>query len=367
MAAWIFFTQFRQCSFAVVPRLQIGIQPWVFRFRGTQLEKNEVIRKMHPSQHSAPALHGHTLTPIFQNGIRTVPDSNELPDNAELWRYMSISAFLMLLRGKVFVPTIEELRRSDPLEATSRCSSTHAYFRDIAGADFEWLHDHANQHEQAVLNNSPKGSDQKVEILIKVWDRELAIRRTVWCWHRSNIESMALWHVYGKSGVAIKTTASKLKTAFEAAYVDTALIAPVEYGSGGVKDLPHLFMRPYLLKQACYKHENEVRLVFPRASDRTEGGRLMSIKPRKLICEVRISPDIPRSEAIEVRRTLIQAWITGAKWNEKNEDFAVFPSDAMTPSGSEFENWKLDQIQQCGSTRFGNLKMPFVMCGDFRA
>jgi len=305
--------------------------------------------------------------PIFKSGIRTIPDAPTLPDNAELWRYMSISAFLMLLRGRVYVPTIEELRHSDPLESTSMCGRTREHFRNICGPDLEWICTHASQHEQAELSCAPKGSDQHFKVVVRIWDRELAARRAIWCWHRSNIESMALWQVYAKSGVAVKTTVSKLKASFEKAYVDTGFIAPVHYvKTSGVETAPHLFMRPYLLKQACYQHEGEVRLVFPRNSDQPHEARLMPIKPRKLICEVRISPFIPCSESAEVRRTLIQAWRTGAKWTEKNGDLAVFPSESMTVSHSPLEDWKHDQLQQPACTRFGNNMMPFIMRGDFQ-
>ena len=49
----------------------ISIQARSFLFGGSAVAKIEIIRKMHPSQHSAPALYGDTLNPIFQNNKGT--------------------------------------------------------------------------------------------------------------------------------------------------------------------------------------------------------------------------------------------------------------------------------------------------------
>lgn len=302
--------------------------------------------------------------PIFQNGIRTAPSTAELPDDAELWRYMSLSAFLMLLRGKVYIPTIEELREEDPTEGTGRCERTRFHFANLSGPDLEWLQAHAKEQEMSILKHPQTGSQQRAKIFMSIWDRELAKRRTIWCWHRAAIESMALWHVYGKEGVAIKTTPAKLKKAVHPAHFDNAIIASVHYVQDAhLEALGHHFMRPYLLKQKCYAHENEVRVVFPRNSDDPNGRRLLSINAQKLISEVWISPHIHRSEAVEIRETLIHAWAAGKKCNSNGNAPAILVSDAKTVFESTLKHLEQNQCEPYGCAQFGP-NIPFVLRGD---
>jgi hypothetical protein len=178
---------------------------------------------------------------------------------------------------------------------------------------------------------------------------------------------MALWHIYAREGVAVKTTPALLKSAFEPHSVGPGLIGPVHYIDDSHQEASdHHFLRPYLLKQRCYQHEHEVRVVFPRNTDDPDGHRLLPIDPRTLISEVRISPDISRSEAAEIRRSLIQAWKTGAEWNEENEhDLPIFVSDTKTVFKSCWERLKPNQAETTGITSFGSRNMPFVMKGDF--
>ena len=84
--------------------------------------------------------------------IRTIPSTEELPEDADLWRYMRLSTFLMLLRGKAYVPTIAELRHGDPPEATRLCQRTCEYFDHLTEPDRDWLVAHAREEgEKRIL------------------------------------------------------------------------------------------------------------------------------------------------------------------------------------------------------------------------
>ncbi len=304
--------------------------------------------------------------PFFQNEIRIVSGPNEIPEHAVLWRYMRLSTLLMMLRGKVFVPTITELRRGDPIEARELTTDTRAYFDDLPVQDREWLLGRANEKERNILNQPDIDRSQRASVFVRIWDRELAERRRIWCWHHADIESMALWQIYAKEGVAVSTTPARIKDSFDPHFVGTALIARVHYIDRTCHEAPdHCYMRPYLLKQRCYEHEREMRVVFPRDSDDPDGRRLLPLDPRKLINEVRISPHTPRSEALEIRRSLIQAWRYANQWDERDDDPAVFPSDTTTVFESNSDRLALNQCESTGITNFGSLNMPFVMCGDF--
>lgn len=274
----------------------------------------------------------------------------------------------MLLRGKVFVPTIAELRYGDPIEAKSPCVKTKTYFDDLPPEDREWLHTRATDSERRFLEHENLDGSQRSMILMQIWDRELAKRRTIWCWHAADIESMSLWDIYAREGVAIRSTPSRIRESFSPYFVDSALIAEVEYVDQASSNPPpdcH-FMRPYLIKRRCYRHEREVRAIFPRNSDDPNGHRLLPIDPRKLISEVRISPHLPRSEAAEIRQSLAYLWNVDIDECDAQDEVAVFVSDSKTVYESFWDSFKLNQTDQTGITNFGSLKMPFVMCGDFR-
>jgi hypothetical protein len=305
---------------------------------------------------------------IFENVIRTVPSPDHIPDNTELWRYMKLSTFLMLLRRKVFVPTIAELRFGDPKEARNLSVQTRTYFDNLQDSDREWLLGRSSASEHSILNDSRTDSHQRASIYIAIWDRELAQRRRLWCWHEADIESMALWHIYAMEGVAIQTTPARIKAAFDPSFVDTALIARVQYIDDARKeDQEHHFMRPYLFKQRCYQHEREVRVIFPRDSDCPDNRRLLPIDPRMLISSVRISPHLPRSEAEEIRQSLVHAWRIGDQIDASDDDPKVFVSDTTTVQDSPLDSFLHSECETPGITNFGSINMPFVMCGDFRA
>ena len=307
--------------------------------------------------------------PLFKNGIRVISDSNDLPGNAELWRYMRLGTLLMLLRGKLFVPTISELRHGDPHEARSVCAKTQAYFDDLRAADREWLRSRATPIEQSILGNCNVTSSEKARKFREIWDRELADRRMIWCWHQAGIESMALWHIYAREGVAIQSTPARIKAAFNSAFVDTALIARVSYvDQQQPESSAHHFMRPYLIKRSCYQYEREVRVIFPRNSEDPDARRLLRINPKKLISTVWISPNIPRSEMAELRRSLIQAWRNwrnGSEWQGRDDDLEVFGSASRAVFASQLEELKFSECEITGITCFGSYTIPFVMCGDF--
>ena len=110
-------------------------------------------------------------------------------------------------------------------------------------------------HEFARLSERPDGMARSVEAL-----RSLS---HVNCWHESDVESMAMWDLYGANGwgVAIKTTVKSLKDAI--ANAEPIHIGRVEYldwkqHDGDPANAIGLCVR----KSDAYMHENEVRLVF---------------------------------------------------------------------------------------------------------
>jgi hypothetical protein len=302
----------------------------------------------------------------IENAITIVPKTAALGEDAELWRYMRLSTLLMLLRDKVYVPTIAELRAGDPVEAKNLCKRTRSYFDSLPQDDQDWLLTRATSGEKAILGHQETGAEQKARTFLAIWNRELAQRRRIWCWHNADIESMALWHIYAREGIAVKTTPARIKKSFDPYFVDKALIAPVSYiDHAREESLTHHFLRPYLFKQRCYQHEREVRIIFPRDSDDPDGRRLLPVDHRQLISGIGISPHIPRSEAVEIRFSILKAWEEGNREAEISNAPSIFVSDAKTVFDSPIERISFNQPEGTGMTNFGSFNMPFLIIGDF--
>jgi hypothetical protein len=235
--------------------------------------------------------------------------SEDLSPTTPLWRYMKLTTLLMLLRGRVFIPTIATLRRDDPFEAICKGSKAKAYFETPPQEIASILERDATAHERSNLSyNNPNDPTCGPigEIYYRIWDRLRAPRLAIWCWQGSGIESMALWNQYAdRTGVAIRTNVGKLIATFEASPQATpALLGKVRYDEN--EDTSD-FLRPYFLKRPSYEHESEVRLVIPWENNGWRPGILMEINAATLLERIVISPHVIPSEAHKVREFLQHA------------------------------------------------------------
>jgi len=166
-----------------------------------------------------------------------------------------------------------------------------------------------------------EGEDFKsvyLDFLIKIWLRELSIRRCVWCWNRFKEESHAMWNLYGDRGAAVVSTVNRIDAALEAARPFKGLIGSIKYvlprsifeDRAIPKDLPTFYSmwvaenlrRPYFYKDSGYRFEDKVRLVIAANGGvvAETGGILIDVDPKKLITKILFSPKLVEAE----RRTL---------------------------------------------------------------
>ncbi len=175
-------------------------------------------------------------------------------DDTKLWRYMNLSQFMwMLFSGSLYFSTLRELQ--DPWEGT------------WASAFFSHLE--KSRHIASLKKLGHSVSRAKQNMINEIRSEEG--RYGVSCWHRNEVESIAMWKLYtdGKDGVAIQTTIDRLKSsvAGDPRYI---YIGDVEY-----TDQPELHhpgkevitIRPMLLKGTSYSHEREVRVFLNRFLD----------------------------------------------------------------------------------------------------
>jgi hypothetical protein len=284
------------------------------------------------------------------------PIGDPLNKSAQLWRYVRLSTLLLLMTKKhVFVPTIETLRKGDPLELTIVCNKTAGYFKELDAASTKWLKSRRKRRSR--------------EPLFTVWAREILWRRCAWCWHEGNLESIALWHIYAREGVAICSTVQRLTDCLLAnKRVKGAGIGRINYcsrsepfaGSEATK-LP-----PYVIKDACYAFEKEVRVIFPTSKQHL-GGLTLELDPIGFIESIEISPYLPESEAVALRQLIQAFWPTipcEASVARASDGMGVFLRKAVHKEElEERERRFLENLRhRAGVAKFGIVsRLPAVM------
>jgi hypothetical protein len=284
-----------------------------------------------------------------------------LDDHQKIIRYMRVPAFLMLLKGKVFLPSLETLQRGDPWESQLPLSldrHLHDCFDELfdRGCN-DWLESLAQGWEKSALQvrlarvaeetgggyglatMSMDWRQTAGPALIRIWLRELAKRRCVWCWNNApyqkskdnsssqHWESMGLWNVYGSHGVAIVSSPDRIRNAVQ-------LPDGVHSSAGNVNYLPLnspnppailrepiWLHRPYYFKLNSYEYEREVRFVIAvdhdRMRKRRTAGVVLDIKPEILLDKVVISPHLNQDEA-ECLEDIMRSGIGGVVGQDKN-------------------------------------------------
>jgi hypothetical protein len=290
-----------------------------------------------------------------------------LDDQTRLWRYIRLSTLLTLVEGTVFVPSIATLRKSDPTEATLICKNTKQRFENLTGDDWIAIKDSATPEERKIFDKLTPQDPQAMQMSFEVWKRELGKRRCVWCWHAEGPQSMAMWSVYARDGVAICTTPARIRNAFSPINIDCGIIGRVEYADRPEEiNLSHsFFLRPYLLKREGYKYESEVRVIFPSEPREQSAGHKLTVDFRTLIAEIRTSPFLPRDEELELVRAL-RAIINSQRGDTipLDRDTAIFESNVHYPFTSHYQATLDREPRRPGIANFGFINMPFILSDD---
>lgn len=239
------------------------------------------------------------------------------PNNSDpIWRYMKLSTFLLLLDGKVWLPSIATLQSMDPLEGrlgdgfheSLWAVLDHQGLRDETE---KWLHESLDPSMQRMLGFNSGHYHLTSRVLGSTYAAILARRRVAWCWFKSDLESAAMWSIYGNCGIAVRTSPEQLNQSFPAGkdktiekmiYVDRR---PCTENSLQrlIHERPEAILRPYFMKAAEYKHEEEVRLV-AHCPEGAAGILVSDIKIESLINEIVISPILPMGESDAIKAFL---------------------------------------------------------------
>ena len=134
-----------------------------------------------------------------------------------LTRYMSLPTFLLLLGGRVFIPTLVKLRETDRLESNVPESALGDYWkitREMLAAapvrdSLLTLAGVQGELRSLVSRENPI-TKETMGFLIDIWIRQLASRRCVWCWNKEPEESQAIWRIYGNKGIAVVSSVKRI-------------------------------------------------------------------------------------------------------------------------------------------------------------
>jgi hypothetical protein len=227
-----------------------------------------------------------------------------------LWRYMKVSTLLLLMEGKAFFPSVKSLQQKEPLEAFLHCDEPWLITKlnkvggNKTGQLDEWLLKQGEEWEK--LQSDPMYNSH---LLARLYIRELIKRRAAWCWHRSDLESAAMWSIYANAGVAIGTSVECLQHALPASrefqiaeilYCDRRTSSETRFNPELHSDYLH---RPHLIKAVEFAHEREVRIV-TYCQKETPGVIVDCIDSPKMIQQIVISPLLPYEEAKAIEASL---------------------------------------------------------------
>jgi len=228
-------------------------------------------------------------------------------------RYIKVSSLVDLLNGKIFIPSFETLRNADPQELGAPGYSVDFLERDFFNhsdgeREQQWLQ---KRWEERLGTKFRAVGDVKDRMLFMEWIRELAHRRCTWCWFVSlddTEESVAMWNLYARDGVLIKTNWKAIEETLKSQSQYEAGLFKVDYVRVGgheekFKSAENL-KKPYLFKSKGYKHEQEMRIVFSNQGRWMHPGIVLDIDAKRLIKWMTFSPYLSRPEVESLKHLL---------------------------------------------------------------
>lgn len=169
-----------------------------------------------------------------------------------IWRYMSLAQFLYILEHNK-LPLVRLSKMKDRFEGAPPQSAV----------DF-------------VLRNEPRDQPNSVlELVRQSYDINQYLTY-VSCWFRDDFESAGMWDIYGKDGVVIQSTYSRLRSAITS---DLEIsIGCVKYDNNPVGYQYGEALPLALRKRTYFRHENELRVVYVQDDGRPKKDQLADAK-----------------------------------------------------------------------------------------
>lgn len=199
----------------------------------------------------------------------------KLDDSDVIWRYMSFAKFVRLLNERHLW-----LARADT-------------FQDQHEARFP------PPLREAIEKKFKEGLELVREIRTADDFQRVLVRNTyISCWYGCSEESMVMWKLYGKEGLAVRSTVSALRDSIDCSSVDGFCInlGKVVYMSDLDKVDEFLYEDSAFYKRRHYDFEEEVRVSLDtykpeRPCFETPLGHALPVDLSVLVKEVLVHPD----------------------------------------------------------------------------
>lgn len=237
------------------------------------------------------------------------------PANAVLWRYMSLSKLILLLRGEFYLSPISDFEDALDGMAPDDLSDAQEQAFDLVFQSIkkpEYVTDIARERRQLDRSRTQREHASLIRSLIQDVDER---RRSVGgaemfrrgiaasCWHRKSNEAIPMWEIYAgrDAGIAIKSSVARLTRALSITDVNLEM-GKVLYdyekrGSAGAEELLRAYPYfPALLKGEPFEYEAEVRVLESSGLWTSTEPTPVTVQclPEVLIEEVVISPFVPQ-------------------------------------------------------------------------
>jgi hypothetical protein len=207
----------------------------------------------------------------------TVTVDEELGDDWPIWQYLTLSKFIsMLENGGPWFSRMD--RFADIHEMAISRSALDLSVNEMADYIYR-------QTGEIVEHRIARALADLVEAQMTI---ELRANYLASCWHMSEVESGAMWAIYGHEGVAISTTIRSLANSLSSTG-HTIEIFPVIYVDHATDELPR--DEPYRFKHRLYAYEQELRaLLTPPSMEKSPAGFPVPVALPELIHSIHVPP-----------------------------------------------------------------------------
>lgn len=288
--------------------------------------------------------------------MATLRVGKSLNDDDVLWRYLPLDGLInMLDSGTLYFSPLTAYQATDPFEGFMPKVAMDA----IAGITLKGQNSLLAQVDQL---EAMAGPNQAVDAIAKLraeasshsaqmkeMYKKIMSCLMVNCWHKSNHESEAMWGLYSKAGVAIKTSVGAIKAALEGNTQDHVInmgtIKYIDFSDRSITPPDCVTEDGHLMgmiKRIAYAHEKEVRMNITRKVDRRDWDKTVpaptsvDIDVSRLINGLVISPFASTS----MRKSIIAvAKVYGIDREKVSEspllENCEYLLDAYTPTADE--------------------------------
>ncbi|MGB7787908.1 hypothetical protein [Methanoregula sp.] len=163
------------------------------------------------------------------------------PETQIIWRYLNFEYFVDLLSTRTLYFSRVDRVGDDPLEGRITDETFRALEREFEGVSWG-----SPAAKDVAMNNH------------KTLFKSAPFHFFVNCWHMNDRESMAMWKIYGKKGIAIESTIGNLKKSIRTGAID---YAEVQYITETDVIPTYNIKIPFGYKRKSFEYEEEFRAI----------------------------------------------------------------------------------------------------------